>query len=268
MTTFPQVSGVIDRRILVNYRVHPAIAAEQLPPPFRPLLVHGWAIAGICLIRLRKLRPWFLPPALGLASENAAHRFAIEWEDRGVTRTGVYIPRRDTSSRFNAWAGGRLFPGLHHLARFAGRETESHWSVQVATHDGAADVAVDCERSAGVPAGSVFRDVDAASRFFQDGARGYSPTRSGCLEGLELRTSQWTLEPLLVHSAQSAFFENRELFPAGSVELDSAFVMRNIPHRWVAVPWRQDGAEVCHCADPAAETLENPPCCVPVGAPF
>ena len=44
----PVIQGVIERRILVNYRVDPAVLAAQLPAPFRPQLVDGWAMAGIC----------------------------------------------------------------------------------------------------------------------------------------------------------------------------------------------------------------------------
>src|SRR4051812_12690190 len=106
----PVIRGVIDRRILVNYRVAPQVLAKFLPVPFRPKLIQGVGMAGVCLIRLKHIRPRSFPLPLGLSSENAAHRIAVEWEGR----EGVYIPRRDTSSRINAAVGGRLFPGVHH----------------------------------------------------------------------------------------------------------------------------------------------------------
>ncbi|MEA2492488.1 MAG: hypothetical protein QOJ29_399 [Thermoleophilaceae bacterium] len=40
---------------------------------------------------------------LGLRSENASHRIAVEWDTAVGIRTGVYIPRRDTGSGLNAW---------------------------------------------------------------------------------------------------------------------------------------------------------------------
>ena len=54
--------GVIERRLLVNYRVDPEVVADQLPAPFEPELVNGYAVAGICLIRLGRLRPRSFPP--------------------------------------------------------------------------------------------------------------------------------------------------------------------------------------------------------------
>ena len=32
----PVIQGVIDRRILINYRVQPDVLARHLPAPFRP----------------------------------------------------------------------------------------------------------------------------------------------------------------------------------------------------------------------------------------
>jgi hypothetical protein len=43
----PVVRGVIDRRILVNYRVDPEILVGILPKPFQPKLAHGAGMAGV-----------------------------------------------------------------------------------------------------------------------------------------------------------------------------------------------------------------------------
>ena len=72
----PVIRGVIDRRILVNYHVDPRVLAPLLPAPFRPKVVHGIGMVGICLIRLKKVRPTLFPSWLGIASENAVHRTA------------------------------------------------------------------------------------------------------------------------------------------------------------------------------------------------
>src|SRR6185436_17025543 len=84
----PTVRGLSKRRILVNYRVDPAVLTPLLPMPFRPKIVRGFGMAGICLIRLKGLRPAGLPAWLGISSENAAHRVAVEWDDDGTTREG------------------------------------------------------------------------------------------------------------------------------------------------------------------------------------
>src|SRR6266850_249514 len=132
----PVIRGVIDRRILVNYRVDPHALAAILPTPFRPQVVRGFGMAGICLIRLREVRPQGFPRWLGLASENVAHRVAVEWDDGDQLHSGVYVARRDTSSRLNALAGGRIFPGLHHHSTFRVRESDTSFDVALDSDDG------------------------------------------------------------------------------------------------------------------------------------
>ena len=107
----PIIRGLIDRRVLVNFRVDPEVLARVCPSPFRPQIINGFGIAGICLIRLKHIRPKLLPAFLGLSSENAAHRIAVEWDTDMGMQTGVYVPRRDTSSVLK-YAGQRPhFPG-------------------------------------------------------------------------------------------------------------------------------------------------------------
>lgn len=125
----PVIRGVIDRRILANFHIAPDQMARVLPAPFRPKLKNGCAVGGICLIRLKDIRPRLIPLPWGLRSENAAHRIAVEWDVDGQLQEGVYIPRRDISSRINTWAGGTIFPGTHHHATFTVNESEDHFSV-------------------------------------------------------------------------------------------------------------------------------------------
>ncbi len=95
----------------MNFRIEPDVIQKQLPSRFRPKLHDGKTIAGICLIRLEQIRPKGMPFFLGISSENAAHRIAVEWEDEaGAMKEGVFIPRRDTGSRLNALAGGPSLP--------------------------------------------------------------------------------------------------------------------------------------------------------------
>src|SRR3984893_17160095 len=125
----PMIRGTIERRILVNFRVDPDVLTHLLPSPFRPKLVKGAGMAGVCLIRLKAIRPRFLPSFLGISSENAAHRIAVEWDEDGKTKEGVFIPRRDTSSRLNTLLGGRIFPGVYHHAAFHVHEKGDHYPV-------------------------------------------------------------------------------------------------------------------------------------------
>jgi len=230
----PLVQGVIDRRILANYRVARDVLARLLPPPFRPKLVGGHGIAGICLIRLKNIRPRGLPGFVGIGSENAAHRIAVEWEDdRGTTREGVYIPRRDSSSRLNVLAGGRLFAGVHHHARFDVDERDGHYRISIRSDDGETRVRLEARTADALPPGSVFTDVEAASSFFRGGSLGYSPSaQAGRLDALELHSLDWQVSPLAVDRFESSFFDDATRFPPGSAQFDCALLMREIRHEW------------------------------------
>jgi Uncharacterized conserved protein (COG2071) len=229
----PVIRGVIDRRILVNFRVEPDALSRLLPAPFRPKLVKGAGMAGVCLIRLKNIRPRFLPAFVGISSENAAHRIAVEWDQNGETKEGVFIPRRDTSSRLNTLVGGRLFPGVHNHAAFQVREQDDHYRVELNSDDRHTHLLVEGHTAQDLPATSVFNSVMEASNFFERGSLGYSTTASpDQFDGLELRSFNWLVQPLAVDHVESSFFENRDLFPPASVNFDCALLMRGIDHEW------------------------------------
>jgi hypothetical protein len=237
MTRLPTMVGTIDRRLLINYRVDPDVVARLLPEPFTPQLMRGMGMAGICLIRLRHLRPAGTPAALGVTTENAAHRIAVQWDGPDGRRQGVYIPRRDTSSRLTALIGGRIFPGEHHRATFAVDETNHRYDVAFASADGSARVAVSAQVATDLSPGSIFGSVESASDFFRSAPLGYSVThRPGRYDGVDLRCGAWRVEPVEVTTAASSFFDDTTVFPTGTAVLDSGLLMRGIPAVWSAEP--------------------------------
>ena len=229
------VHGMIDRRILLNYRVDSDVLAQLLPYPFRPKLIQGYGIAGICLIRLTAIRPKFAPACLGISSDNIAHRVAVEWNEGELVRSGVFVQRRDTNSWFNTVTGGRLFPGHHHHGVFRVQETNTNFALDIQSDDGAMKLALHGQIASHIPESSVFKSVEEASDFFQTGAIGFSPIPdSRRFDGLELRCLRWEMEPLAIQRVRSSFFDDERIFPPGSTQYDSAFLMRDIPHEWHA----------------------------------
>jgi hypothetical protein len=160
---------------------------------------------------------------------------------------GVYIRRRDTDSRLNWLAGGRLFPGVHHHARFTTRETSHRLDVGLRSDDGATNIVVRGGTAEHLPDASTFRSLEEASAFFEAGSLGYSATAdSHRFQGLELRCHHWDVQPLEIEEAHSSYFDDETIFPKGSIELDCALLMRGIPHEWHGKP------DLC-CAANAAE---------------
>jgi len=228
----PALSATVERRLLINYRLDPAVARTLLPSSLRPQLVDGSAVAGICLLRLGAMRPAAFnraafPAQIGWGAENAAHRIAVEWDDAHGTHQGVYVPRRHSASWLAVVAGGRIFPGVHEHARFEGSESESRIRIALTSRNTsvAADVAV-----TGTFVSGLFPALADASKFFQAGSIGWSPTRNGLgLQGLQLTTDSWRVDAGEALEVQSSFFD---ALPAGSAQLDSVLVMRDVPIIW------------------------------------
>lgn len=233
----PALTGTIKRRVLVNYRADPDVIAALLPAPFRPKLHRGYAMVGICLIRLEHERPSGFPVIVGFGSENAAHRFAVEWtEADGSLSEGVYVPRRDTDSLANRLAGGRLFPVKSHAAHFTGSDSDGHFELSMRSVDRSCEVQVVGDDVDELPQGSCFLSLDEASAFFERGSRGYSPsTGSEGFDAIDLVTPGWRVRALKVSRVYSSYFKDASRFPAGSIEFDHALVMRNLAHEWQAV---------------------------------
>jgi hypothetical protein len=237
MNNAPDIEAIIDRRLLLNFRVDPAIATRLVPAPFRPNLSTGFAIAGVCLIRLTQLRPHGLPRAIGITTESAAHRFAVEWDTEAGTDHGVYIPRRDTNSRLSVLLGGRVFPGEHHRCSFRANEGNGSHDLELTSVDLTTQISVKARAASSLPNGSVFRDVDDASEFFRRDTLGYSETRyPGNYDGLELRAAHWNIDPLSVDHVSSSYFADPTIFPPGTVEFDCALSMRRTPAQWRSRP--------------------------------
>lgn len=232
-----RISSDIERRLLVNYRADPDVITPLLPRGLRPQLVNGWALVGICLIRLGDLRPSPLPAVVGITTENAAHRIAVERDTRQGARPAVYIPRRDTDSRLTVLLGGRAFAGSHHRARFRVEESDERVRVAYVSVDGTVDVDADVRVAAELKGSRLFRDLDHASAVFRGAPVGVSPGRDGRLEAVELETSAWSIEAADPVRVSSSFWDDRARFPAGSVQLDSALLMRKIPVTWASQPF-------------------------------
>ncbi|MFF0150741.1 DUF2071 domain-containing protein [Micromonospora sp. NPDC005203] len=233
----PRLVSVVQRRLLVNYRTDPEVTARLLPAPLRPQVVNGWAVSGICLIRLSGVRLPSVPAPFGLSSENGAHRIAVEWDTPDGVAQGVYIPRRDTGSRLNSWVGGRLFPGRHHLSRFDIRESADELRIALSDPVDKVCVGVHVRVAAALSGSHLFDDVDQASEFFRRGATGFSTTPDPShLDGVELLTQGWQVTPVDLAAVQSTFFDDPVRFPPGSAIPDCGLLMRNVPATWNPLP--------------------------------
>jgi hypothetical protein len=152
----------------------------------------------------------------------------------GQPRTGVYVPRRDTSSRITSAAGGTVFPGRYQLARFEVSEPGGEVHIDVTSRDGGTQLTA-IAAPAGALASELFATLDDAVDFFRRGVLGFSPAQStGCLDAVRLHSASWAAKPMTVRHMHSSLFDDITIFPPGTCSLDCALVMRNLPVRWAS----------------------------------
>jgi hypothetical protein len=248
----PVLQGLIGRRVLLNFRADPEAVQKLLPKPFQVETFQGYALVGICLIRLEQIRPRGFPRWLGMASENMAHRVAVRYPSNGAMSSGVLVWRRETDQKLVQKFGGRLFPGVHHAARFVVHENEDGITMDVQSADGNSDVSFSAKYSHKWRSGSVFPTLDEASEFFRHGDCGFSCSLQGdSVEGMQLRIFTWSPMVLEVGLSKCSFYSDTLRFPPGSVEFDCGLMLRAVPHEWhgiADVPRLETGAARPHAS--------------------
>lgn len=228
----PTIESTIERRLLVNFGADPTVVQALLPAGFRPALVRDAAVVGICILRLANVRPTGTRVPFGVRSESAAHRMAVEWDaDDGTTALGVYVPRRDTSSRLSSLLGGRVLAGVLRHADISVEERRGHLSVHVDGEDGLRLEVVARETSTW--SSGLFASVEEASAFFHEGCVAYSPNpRHQAIDGVQLDSTAWIGSPMEVMRLHSSVLSDTHLFPTGSLVYDSALIVRDVRATW------------------------------------
>lgn len=226
------IEGIIDRRILVNYRIDPYYLEKILPPPFKPRLVNNYGLGGICLIHFKKMRPTWLPSLMGTSSENGTHRFCVEWKKNGTLYNGVYIKKRFTNSRLHEFGGEKIFPGKLAFSDFKVSEKKGYYSISFKCKDGEY-ACIEAYEADQFPTNSLFKNIEEASKDFRKDQIGYSPDgKKNKFKGVKLNTDNWVVSPLALKRCESSLFSNPDIFPKGSVEVDHVLLMKNIKHNW------------------------------------
>ena len=159
------LTGVMDWRILINFKAELSMLRAYLPAPFVPRMHHGFGMAGICLLNQKNQRIKGLPSVVGLNSYQTLYWIAVSWQELGEEKHGYFIPKRYTSSFIQALAGGKGYPGLYQQARFRVKESDQQLQFRMDGRSGL-HLQMEARLEMPFPSGSVMRELETARTFF------------------------------------------------------------------------------------------------------
>ncbi len=221
----------LDRVILLVYRVPPREVEHFLPAPLAARELSGQALGAVLLARRRVLSARFLRKS-SAGIQFAVHYLNVVDARHGKTRHDVFVVRRDTSSRLDAWIDHHGPRNRPHLARFDGHETGPGISLEVTSNDRRMHVCVTGHLTSQLPAQSVFLNTDQACDFLRDGlvrlgiVGRHRPGVAQAAAGL------CRLVPLCVTRAESSIFGAGPSAIGSGARLDSAFWLQSVEFAW------------------------------------
>lgn len=232
------VKGLIDWKILINYKVELSVLQQYLPKPFFPRSIRGFGLVGIAVTKQKGVRSIGRPAPLGLNAMLVEHQAAVTWEDGGRLRHGLYIPRRDTSSLLQLMMGDRLSGGLHHLARIRARIRQDRYVVSMrGMNQEGVRAKLMAKLTDRFPMGSVMKELETAVSFFESGKVAYSPLyKHSIFEGVEWNAQDFSIQPLRVERLEGNYWEEIAGFPKKSIFFDHAILIQGAPYQWNHMP--------------------------------
>ena len=229
----PVIRGIIDRRILVNYRVDPEVLASILARALPPQAHQRGRDGGHLPDPTEADTAPFPAPAPRAILRECRPSDRRRVEHGNERHEGVFVPRRDTSSRLNTAVGGKLFPGAHHHARFSVQEEDGRYRIGL---DGDDDRTHLLSRGMSHRGCRRPRSSDHSRRRPNSSSMVLWVTRRRPKRGSSTvwncGASAGGLNRWTSTRVESSFFEDQVRFPAGSVEFDCALLMRGIEHEW------------------------------------
>ncbi|MEM7367373.1 MAG: hypothetical protein AAF587_02160 [Bacteroidota bacterium] len=232
------VEGLIEWKILINYKVELGVLQRFLPQPFFPRSIRGFGLVGIAVTKQKGLRSVGVPLSVGFSSMIVEHQIAASWENAGKLCHGLYIPRRDTSSLLQMMVGDRLSGGMHHLSRIRARIRYDRYTLGMRSIDQqGVKVQLMAKLTDRFPMGSVMKELETAVDFFESGKIAYSPLyKKSVFEGIAWQAKDYSIQPLRVERLNGNYWEELAGFPAKSVFFDHALLIQGAPHQWNHIP--------------------------------
>jgi uncharacterized protein YqjF (DUF2071 family) len=214
--------------VLVNFAVDPHALRRRLPAHLEPDLHAGMAYVSVVIARMEKMRPAFLPRALGITYHQVVYRAVVKYNgERGVT-----FLRSDADNSLMVAAGNALT--FFHFNR-----APIDWEPRPAgvrfSLEGEAAIHATYEvreNPQALPSSSRFPDLTSAQAFLSELYVAFGAKRSsGKVEVVRIARTLWDSYVVPDLDGEYAAMSSG-LFKKTEASIDSIFLVKNLEYLW------------------------------------
>jgi len=233
------VTAYFRHALVLTYAFPPEVLAPLLPEGLALDTWRGSGFLAIALVQTERMRPSFLPAAMGRAFFLSGYRIFTRLAG-GASLRGLRILRSDTDRRLMVSAGNLLTHYNYSLckAELEARGGEFRWTVKTPHGDADLDVIArgmdpPAALPAALPAGSPFQSMAEARRFA--GPLPYtfdSEEETGSIVAIRAVRREWNPRPVEVEVRRCAFLE-QEPFQSARPVLANAFYVHDVDYKWL-----------------------------------
>jgi hypothetical protein len=219
----------------LTYGFPPEILQPLLPAGLVLDTFRGLAFLAVAMVQTEKLRPSFLPAALGCNFFLSGYRIFTRLAGTAQSKRGLRILRSDTDNLWMVRAGNMLTHYNYQLCEATLEECnqEIHWTIRTPNSEADLEVLARWTDSpAQLPSNSPFQTLAEARRFA--GPLPYTfdyeeATRS--IIGIRALRQRWNPEPVSVEVRRNTFLD-QEPFCQVTPVLANAFHVHDVPYQW------------------------------------
>jgi hypothetical protein len=229
------VSAFFRHSLVLTYAFRPEILKPLLPAALVLDTWRGFAFLAVALVQTERLRPSFLPAALGRSFFLSGYRIFTRLATGARSKRGLMILRSDTDHAWMVHAGNLLTHYNYRLCEANLRETrdELHWTIRTPCGEADLEVKVCLESGpASPPANSPFHTYAEARRFA--GPLPYTfdyEQETNSIIGICALRQDWNPEPVWVDVRRNTFLDQQP-FRGAHPLLANAFHVQDVPYRW------------------------------------
>ena len=221
--------------LVLTYAFPPAVLEPLLPKGLVLDLFRGHAFLAIALVQTERLRPSFLPAAMGRDFFLSGYRIFTRLNSAGHSKRGLRILRSHTDRKWMVFAGNLLTHYNYDLCqvRLEERGHDIHWTIRTPRSEADLEVIARLgDGPAALPSQSPFATLAEARRFA--GPLPYTfdyEKETDSIIGICAMRQKWDPQPVAVEVRRNTFLEQG---PLGRVSptLANAFYVRDVPYHW------------------------------------